>query len=269
MLRMHSRMLKTPLWEENTSLRLWQFGEEKCVKGHSHGPAMRNHYLIHCVLEGYGVFESGGKRYRLGPGDAFLIRPQEIIYYEADKERPWHYCWVGFQGVEAEQVVKMLGVGDDPILTFHGEEEVRKCILRMKENFDVSGSRFALLSALYRFLSLLENRPIKNERRYTIAQMAANYILENYSYAITVEKVASYVGVHRSQLFREFKELFGMSPQQYLMEVRLLKAQELLQMGLTVTETAYSVGFSDATNFSRQFRQHMGIAPAFWRKGIR
>lgn len=265
-MRMHRKMLESNLWEGSSTLRVWQCGEEKCMRKHSHGPAVRNHFLIHCILEGYGIFESGGKRYHLGPGQAFLIRPQEITYYEADAERPWHYCWVGFQGTEAEHTLELLGVGESPILTFRGENEVRKCILQMQENFEIGGSRFEALSALYHFLFLLESRAGKSDNRDIIAQTAASYILENYSYPITIEQVAAYVGVHRSQLFREFREWSGMAPQQYLMEVRLLKAQELLKCGLSVTETAYSVGFNDATNFSRQFRQRFGIAPSFWKR---
>lgn len=266
MLRVHSKMLKGNLWEGNSALHLWQCGEEKCARNHSYGPAVRNHFLIHCVLEGYGIFEAGGVRYRLGPGQAFLIRPQEMVYYEADSVNPWHYCWVGFQGTEAERTLELMGVGESPILKFQGDEEVRKCILRMQENFEGGGSRFEALSALYHFLSLLENRAGGADRREEIAQTAAGYILENYSYPITMEQVASYVGVHRSQLFRKFKEGYGMAPQQYLIEVRLMKAQELLKKGLSVTETAYSVGFGDVTNFSRQFRQRLGMAPLFWQK---
>jgi hypothetical protein len=74
------------------------FGYEDCAKNHFFGPAIRKYYLLHFVVSGFGKFEIGGKSYSVGPGEIFVIPPDEETYYEADSEHPWHYIWIGFTG---------------------------------------------------------------------------------------------------------------------------------------------------------------------------
>ena len=61
---------------------------------HSFGPASKPHYLIHYVLDGRGLFRFHDKEYRLEAGYGFLIQPNELAFYQADKEEPWSYLWV-------------------------------------------------------------------------------------------------------------------------------------------------------------------------------
>ena len=84
--------------ENTTALRIYYCGREQCAPGHFWGPAIRPHYLLHVVLHGKGEFFYQEKKYELSAGDAFLIEPMQTHYYQADKEEPWEYAWVGFDG---------------------------------------------------------------------------------------------------------------------------------------------------------------------------
>ena len=77
-----------------------------------------------------------------------------------------------------------------------------------------------------------------------------------------VEELAEGVGMSRSHLHRKLKEATGQSVSQFIREYRLKKARQLLQSEeLTVSESAYQVGFGSPTYFSTAFREFYGYPP--------
>ena len=66
-------------------------------------------------------------------------------------------------------------------------------------------------------------------------------------------------------LNRLFQKKIGRSPGQYLLEYRLQQSEKLLQMGMTVKQTALSCGFEDPFYYSRVFRKHYGMPPSDYR----
>ena len=71
-----------------------------------------------------------------------------------------------------------------------------------------------------------------------------------------------------STLLPVFKKVTGFSPIDYLLQVRLSKAAELLlKTELPVSEIAQKCGFHDSNYFSRQFRKRYAAAPKNYRKG--
>ena len=73
-------------------------GRQNCAPGDSVGPAVREHYLLHFCLSGRGVYQAQGRSYAIGPGEGFLILPDEVTSYQADQSEPWTHIWVGFHG---------------------------------------------------------------------------------------------------------------------------------------------------------------------------
>jgi AraC family transcriptional regulator len=74
-------------------------------------------------------------------------------------------------------------------------------------------------------------------------------------------ELAALCHVSLRQLERYYKQSFDQSPQTWLNAARLKEAQEFLLQGLTVKETAYSVGFKQPSHFCREFKRHAGTTP--------
>ena len=99
---------------------------------------------------------------------------------------------------------------------------------------------------------------------------AINYIEQNFQNNITIENVASVCGINRSYLGKIFKKNTGQSPQEFLMNYRMVKATELLKLTqLSISEISNAVGYANPLHFSRAFKNVYGESPRIWRQNHR
>lgn len=85
--------------------------------------------------------------------------------------------------------------------------------------------------------------------------------------SFTVEQLASKLNISRVQLYRKIKSILNISISDYILNIRLEKSKELLQESkLSISDIAYSVGFSSASYFSSSFKHKFGKTPKAFRK---
>ena len=99
-------------YTDNVELSIFNCGHEYCQPGHTWGPGVRDHYLIHLVVAGKGVYQVNGASHTLQEGDLFLAKPNQLITYAADETDPWEYYWVGFNGACANKLVQQTPFSD-------------------------------------------------------------------------------------------------------------------------------------------------------------
>ena len=81
----------------------------------------------------------------------------------------------------------------------------------------------------------------------------------------TTEELSAILNMSRSNLHRKLKALTGQSTTEFIRNIRIYRAAELLkQRGVTISEVAYQVGFESASYFSKAFREQMGTSPSEW-----
>lgn len=256
--------------DKPTFLKVQFTGWERCEKGHNYGPAVRNHYLMHFVVKGKGVFSKYGKSYQLYPGNGFLIVPDEITTYTADLHNPWEYYWVGFVGAEAENLLSQFGISaENPVFSFN-LKAMEQPLAELIQNKPHPGSDFLMLSALFKLFANLAVKPSGQNSELDAAyyvSRATEFIDTNYAYELTVEKISNYIGIHRSYLYKLFMNQLGISVQQYLINRRLAEACKLLKRSsYTISQVCYSCGFQDPDHFSKLFKQKMKVSPTRYRQ---
>lgn len=246
--------------------------------GHSIGPAIHDYCLIHTVLKGEGIFETGGKRYLCSEGDTFVIFPGILFRYEAGREDPWQYCWVGFKGGRVRRVLDELGIiPERPVIRRSGGPAVRSLYKQLRgslkredsdilSDLEASGILRLLLSrfgeASLASIPVPERPLAETDRRL---DQIISWLLLQYAQPISIRQIADTFGYHRTHLSRIFKEKTGLSPAQYLLKIRMEKARQLLCTSLTITEVAASVGYADPLYFSKQFHRWTGMSPSEYR----
>lgn len=89
------------------------------------------------------------------------------------------------------------------------------------------------------------------------------YIAENYSEKITNDTLASLTGFSTVYFRKLFKEIYGCSPIEYVKQLKIKKAKEMLRSDYSgITEIANSLGYQNIYDFSRDFKKHTGVAPS-------
>ena len=115
------------------------------------------------------------------------------------------------------------------------------------------------------FLHIFNQHKNQNRRTKSNADeyidFFVNYIKTHLHTQLKVKKIADIIGISPTYLLCCFKNKFGISPKQYISNMKLSVAEKLLTDGeLSVTEVAYSVGFQDVLTFSRFFSTICGKA---------
>ena len=97
----------------------------------------------------------------------------------------------------------------------------------------------------------------------TAVDEVARQIRQDPSRDWTVTEMARRAALSRAQFTRRFVAQLGMSPAQYLIQSRIDRAHQLLtDSGMTVTQTAAALGYTDVPYFSRQYKQRTGRSPS-------
>ena len=115
----------------------------------------------------------------------------------------------------------------------------------------------------YAVEALTDQESSKRLKRLERLNTALSYIREHYTEPISNKELAAAVNLSEDRFNHLFKESMGMAPQQYINEIRLKKAMNLLKKkNGNVAEIAYSVGYTDYNHFGRQFRKMFGCPPS-------
>ena len=258
--------------KELVSLSVYNVGYQLCDAGYQWGPGIRDHYLIHYIISGKGTYEVHHEVHSLSAGDAFLVYPNTEVIYRADAKNPWEYAWVGFTGSDAATILQATDFSrkNPCIHAVPNGEEVKRQLLHI---YDARGNEFEhaveMTGRLYTMLAMFlhgASHTTEQNSANSYVQKGIEYISSNYSYAITVEDIADYVGVSRSHLFRSFESVLGQSPKEYLTDFRMKQACYLLEhSSLSITAIANSLGFDNSLYFSKTFHKQKQMSPKEYR----
>ena len=117
--------------ENFVDLDLYQFGWEQCTPAHSFGPAARNHYLFHYVISGTGTLMADDSKgvtqtYQIKSGQGSMLFPGQISTYVADKNLPWEYAWLEFDGLKVREMIEIAGITKDSPIYHANSKDLRQ-----------------------------------------------------------------------------------------------------------------------------------------------
>lgn len=260
---------------ENSQMYLYSGGYDPTPKGHTYGPTVRSGYMLHYVHSGEGIFMSDQKKYHLKEGDFFLIEPDKVISYEASQVDPWAFYWIGFRGDLIKNYLNRSRISvSNPIFNITQAVQVKDLLSEVIEIALIKEDDDLLLNAklleILHYLSVLfpaHDKKSSTGQKNSLFTYALQYIRNNFESNIEISEVADSLSIDRTYLHRLFKQELDMSPKEYLTEIRIRKAKELLtSTDYPIMIIAQSVGYDDAQQFARIFKKNLQLTPSQYRK---
>jgi len=236
--------------------------------GGTFGPRLQGDAQIVILHTGSMTVTIEGDTHVVKPGNAILLLPGRVEYFEFAKEQTTWHRWIAVHLGERPPDLK-LSLDAFPFSIPITEELNRLTDLLLQLRINYAADSSVMLSAGHTALELFGTVPTTNRglNVHPSVLEAKAWIHEHYAEEITLELLASHAGVSPEHLVRLFRASEETTPIRYLWYYRVLRAIELLQhSGLSVNEIAYRCGFKTSFHFARAIKKQSGFSASEIRK---
>ncbi len=253
--------------------------------------ALRSAYPLYCgMVTGKKIIhldKADAEPFEFLPGESLLVPALETIHidFPESDETPTKCITLEIDTDKVKEITARLndqmprapasGPWDTDALAYHhfkNSSEVEEVLRSMVHLFAGDAAHRDVLvdlNAARLIVHMLQTKARRlllddSERRAPSHGIAAavQYAKKRYHEALTVSDLAEVAFMSESSFYRYFRNELGMTPLQYLTEVRMEQARERLQDGeASVTEVSHAVGFSSTSHFISTFKDHAGMTP--------
>lgn len=200
-------------------------------------------------------------------GQGFLIYRGQTECYYPDEKNPWEFLWITITGDGKSFFEKYDFDKKTQIFNYDFVFVIKNIMQYIKNNHRKIMTCEEILEI---FLHIFNNQSKLNNKDKSRANeyidFSVNYIKAHLHMPLKVKEIADIVGVSSTYMLQIFKNKFGISPKQYISDLKLHTAKKLLaETNMFVSEVSNSLGFADVLAFSRFFKSRAGISPSAYR----
>ena len=228
----------------------------------------RDDYFIIYVTDGIFNTKINGTVLNLKKGTVVLFPPKYKYHYWG--EIPSKYLCAHFTGSHVEKFLTDLGfpLNEPYVLENEFSPKIKSLFDKMVEQFMTKAPflQYSLACLLEEILLTIVIERMRNNG-YRTFKNSIKYIHANYTEKIQIPYLAKLEGLSNSRYITLFTKEFGKTPSEYILELKLGRARELLlTTDMTISLVGASSGFKDQYFFSKMFKKHVGLTPTEYRK---
>lgn len=244
---------------------LQEIGTSKTLKKHINSRDKLDSYLFFIVLEGDGILNYQNSIYQLEKGSCVFIDCNNKYSHTSDN---WTIQWVHFNGNNVKDIFFKY-LSRNGLNAFESKQfDKYKTILSEIQNISNSNNYLKdinIYSQLAFLLSTIMNETIyeykKDNHIYDISQIK-EYIDTCFLSKISLEQLSNKFFINKYYLTRLFKNTYGTTINNYILNKKITKAKELLRFSdLNIDSISKECGFNDSNYFSRIFKKIEGTTP--------
>lgn len=240
------------------------------------------------ILSGKGTYMVADEIYQVQSGDIIICNPgvkhQKL---ETNVQEPTIEFFTGFTDFQfrdmAPNSIELKNGGYLLRTSVETKQEISKhCYAMLAEQESCKIGKYFMLKAHLMQIILLILREMEPKRDQQIGcrfdsynhnyavKKIISYLNENYNEKISLEQLARNMYLSPVYISKIFKEETGESPINYLIQIRLEKAKEILELGdeRSIKQIANSVGYDDVYHFSKLFKKYYGVSPLYYKKSV-
>lgn len=226
-------------------------------------------YVFEYVLDGEGtVWDSGAAR-KVKKGDVYILKKGESHRYYSDKKEPMKKIWFNVDGSIIAHLLSDYSLSNTCHIEGFGEPymffKIRNKLLECKAERRLhDGEMDILFHMLIKKLSDFEKKKdyVKSE-----AEILKDYIDSHLDRSLTIKELANHIYRSPSHAINIFKNSFGKTPYDYMLERKIETAKMLLKnTNMKIGDVCTECGFTDGHYFSRYFKKCVGTSPNEYRK---
>ena len=226
------------------------------------------------INHGAAMLESNGLAYKIAQGHGFFAFNDWQYTLQNAEPEIMSVTWLSFSGYQVENYLNRANITRSRPIFADEEGAVAQLLSQLYAAAHRLPNRYCRMAAgLYQIFSyLLDANPTKQIGNHVdsadfFAVKAVDYIERNYMKNISVEEIATALGISRKHLYSVFSSVLSVAPKQYLILYRIEKACiRLKTTNQSVMEVSESVGYSNQFYFAKEFKRLTGITPTEYRK---
>ncbi len=227
------------------------------------------------IENGSGTFETEAcpQPFEIEAGSIIILHPNVWHRYKPSAQG-WSENWVSFDGaIIRDMVMNHFFTANDPIINIGLDDEIQDCYQKLNFYLTEEPLSFQTLasSSLFRILAKLQfitqnKSPFASDIEKKIKKAKILLIKKSEDH-VNMQEIADSINMGYEHFRRTFKQITGLAPYQYHLELKINKAKELLQMtNLSVNDIAEKLHFENQYYFSRIFKTKTGLPPIQWKK---
>lgn len=215
-------------------------------------------WAIIIKYEGETTYYSKGISY-ISNSANMVILPKGCSY-EWSCTKSGHYSVIEFECDNiSDEIIYFPSVNGEYLLKYFKNLEYKRTI---KKNMYEMESIKDTYSVILKLIGSTQKKYVPSAKAEKIA-VAADYIAKNYTKEIKNDDLAQLTGFSTVYFRKLFTEVYGISPINYIHELRIKKAKEMLRSDYgTIADIALSLGYLNIYDFSRDFKKRTGVSPS-------